>query len=546
MIIGWKNIFERRILERGEDYAYSHAVHDIVRTDDRITAEVDGTETYFVKIMLEEDEVSDMYCTCPYAEGGNCCKHMAAVLYAVEELPDEEIMLQGRTEAVSIAELLEEVSPEEVKAFICRQAEQNTAFANLVRLSLGRNDRAVDEDALIREADLIMADCMNGYYIDRNDEAEMMSEMYRFLNEKLEPLADRGICMSVFRITWHILKELDKIDAESYDGGHAGGFTVNCFSVWDTIIEHCSAEEKEMIKNLLLKRAAAEMDSSLEEFAEDHFWDHDMAVQKLLELDEVIDQVMNENSYLMNTAERRLPQRIKWMKRAGASDEEVEAYMKEHWSFRSIRRMALDAAKAAKDNDQIERILLDSLDIEHDNAHAVTEYTKQLISLYAETGNKEREKQYLQSLLMKTDKIEIEDIRRLKQLCAPDEWTRRINSILKVNSDETQRCMILADESRYEELLETLTTAKDRSLLDQYRIMIPKEYDRQILKLYESQLDMIAYNARRSKEYQEMDRKLKSVISYDGGKQLAKRLADKWVSEYPGRRAMADMLRKYR
>ncbi len=545
MIIGWKHLFARRILERGEDYAYSQAVHNIVQTDDQISAEVDGTETYHVEIDLDGNEIIDMFCTCPYAEGGRNCKHMAAVLYAVEDLPEEEILLQDRSETLSIDELLEHTDPQEIKAFISRQAEKDVAFANLVRLSFGRDDQSVDENALIRETDLIMMSCIGEYYSDENEDM-MMSEIQRFLHEKLEPLAERGIRMPVFRTTWHILKELDKIDEESYYGGHAYNFTAGCFSLWETILEHCTEQEKKTIRTVLQKRADAEMDRPIEEFVEEHFWDHDMAVRKLSELDQLIDPAMSENDYRMSRADSFIPERVKWMKRAGGSEEEIEAYKQAHWSFRSVRRMALDEAKAVNNTEKIEKILLDSLDIENDSEYAVTDYTKQLIALYAETGNKNREKQYLQSLLMKTKHIDIEDVRRLKQLCVPDEWGRRINSILKVNSDEKQRCMILADENRHDELLGTLKNAKDKSLLDQYRKVFPKEYDQEILKLYENQLEMMAYNARRHNEYNEIERKLNCLISYDGGKQVAARLAEKWISEYPGRKMMAKMLRKYR
>ncbi len=60
-------------------------VEDIEWEDDCIRAVVLGTEYYEVKIYLSNDRVDEMYCTCLYAEDGNACKHMAAVLYVVEE-----------------------------------------------------------------------------------------------------------------------------------------------------------------------------------------------------------------------------------------------------------------------------------------------------------------------------------------------------------------------------------------------------------------------------------------------------------------------------
>lgn len=49
-----------------------------------------GTEDYQVEIEIHDDRIQDVFCDCPYAEDGNYCKHMAAVLYEIEE---------GRTES---------------------------------------------------------------------------------------------------------------------------------------------------------------------------------------------------------------------------------------------------------------------------------------------------------------------------------------------------------------------------------------------------------------------------------------------------------------
>ena len=38
-----------------------------------------------MEIFLEDGEVAEMYCSCPYAEEGKNCKHMAAVLYEWSE-----------------------------------------------------------------------------------------------------------------------------------------------------------------------------------------------------------------------------------------------------------------------------------------------------------------------------------------------------------------------------------------------------------------------------------------------------------------------------
>ena len=52
---------------------------------DVIEAVVEGTEYYKVKINYDGRFVLDAYCSCPYAADGNYCKHMAAVLYEIDD-----------------------------------------------------------------------------------------------------------------------------------------------------------------------------------------------------------------------------------------------------------------------------------------------------------------------------------------------------------------------------------------------------------------------------------------------------------------------------
>ena len=74
-------MFSSKILERGYDYWAEGLVSDVLSTEDGYEAIVSGSYNYEVEIIVDDDEVLEMYCDCPYAEEGRYCKHMAAVLY---------------------------------------------------------------------------------------------------------------------------------------------------------------------------------------------------------------------------------------------------------------------------------------------------------------------------------------------------------------------------------------------------------------------------------------------------------------------------------
>ena len=76
----WKDLFREHILARGELYYYDGAVQELEKTEHGYHAVVEGTEDYEVDIEMEDGQICEMYCTCPYADDGNNCKHMAAPL----------------------------------------------------------------------------------------------------------------------------------------------------------------------------------------------------------------------------------------------------------------------------------------------------------------------------------------------------------------------------------------------------------------------------------------------------------------------------------
>ena len=93
----WRRAFSSRILERGGRYCRHGLVGPLEERNGRIHTTVYGGETYSVELVLKGTAVAGMKCSCPYAAAGNACKHMAAVLLALErgrlpvgERPPEE------------------------------------------------------------------------------------------------------------------------------------------------------------------------------------------------------------------------------------------------------------------------------------------------------------------------------------------------------------------------------------------------------------------------------------------------------------------------
>lgn len=89
MIKDWKKNFHETILNRGRNYLNQDRVGDIkieeVPQGFNFYAEVYGTRKYTVSGAVNNDKLKLISCNCPHARQGINCKHMAAVLFKIEE-----------------------------------------------------------------------------------------------------------------------------------------------------------------------------------------------------------------------------------------------------------------------------------------------------------------------------------------------------------------------------------------------------------------------------------------------------------------------------
>ena len=73
-----ENLAGTAAFRRGEEYFSVGAVGRLRATDDKLTAQVEGTETYQVGLRDDDGDLAHD-CTCPHAADGNFCKHCVAV-----------------------------------------------------------------------------------------------------------------------------------------------------------------------------------------------------------------------------------------------------------------------------------------------------------------------------------------------------------------------------------------------------------------------------------------------------------------------------------
>ncbi len=95
--MNWKRYFRDLILERGRVYYKRNRVYGLTYNNHVYTARVLGERAYDVEVKIRDGALVYMKCSCPHAASGNYCKHMAAVMYAIDE--KGETLKQEKAEA---------------------------------------------------------------------------------------------------------------------------------------------------------------------------------------------------------------------------------------------------------------------------------------------------------------------------------------------------------------------------------------------------------------------------------------------------------------
>ena len=130
--MGWRDKFQKHILERGYNYTYN--VKNLKKTGNLVEATVSGTKDYDVKIDLND---YSMTCTCPYFERANC-KHLAAVLYCLEEEEHEKIDVSFES-SPDIRELFNNVETEDKLDFLLKLLSEDSKLSNRFRFEFSKS-----------------------------------------------------------------------------------------------------------------------------------------------------------------------------------------------------------------------------------------------------------------------------------------------------------------------------------------------------------------------------------------------------------------------
>ena len=561
----WKKLFAAHILERGYNYYLENAVENIDISEDSIRADVIGSEDYEVEISINNGEVTDMYCSCPYALDGKNCKHMAAVLYEWSE-NEEEGELENEASAdlfqpaytlnaykkkvSAVEELVRGAEEEEVRSFLVAVLMEDEKLLLRFHNTINKQVTREDIDNYIRQVDII-----TGRYLGRNhfisyyEAYNFISELEEIIDEDVRRMIDNDNYLSAFEVMNYIFVLIGDVDMDDSDGG-TGMLANKIYQLWLELLVKVNAEEKKKMFDWFTSHLDGSVIDYLEEYIEqiimEEFGEKEYEQAKLDFIKDMIARSeCKDSDWSRDYAVGKWAVRyLELLREKKASDKQIKEVCKTYWNNSSVRRYYIDICMKKKEYDHVLQILDESILLDKQYRGLISEYNEKKKEIYLLQGNKNAYIKQLWQLVLEYEAGNLDLYRELKKQYSADEWLIKREEIFKKLPADAHVERLYMEEKLYDRLLVYVLNSQGLYALQEYERVLKKEYPEQILGKYKDEVNKMAMHTSDRKQYAYLVSLLRKMQQMKGGVKLVEQIVSEWKLRYKNRPAMMDELRK--
>ena len=490
-----------------------------------------------------------MFCDCPYAAEGECCKHMAAVLYAIEE-EDPELEKAVTEEGGRISSVIALIPEKELRSLVLSLAQEDKSLQNALLSKYSKSLEPWQIKSFQDEFFAIIEDVSDRHgFIDYKNASFFEHRAEKFLERRVGVLIEKGQFREAFEVSKMVYTQLGSLEIDD-SNGTIMTIAGDCCQIWSSIFQQCSKEEEqEMFKwilDCLEDSLASYLEEGLIDFWMNEFPEKEQLLQKLDFLDSRIERLRSgpqnswSNDYDIQSA---LMKRLKVMEQLECSRDEMAKFMGKYHQYSDVRQWEIDlAVKETRYKDAIS-LLKESKSLDCGHAGLVAKYSKQLMELYQSCGQTEKYKKELIDYVIQKNYLEMNYVLKLKQVCTSEEWEKYRTLLLK-KTDSSFRYELMEKEGMYRQLLDEIISRKSIYPLDQYERVLKDKFPDEVRDMYLNFVKSQAENACDRKTYYELAAYLAKAAKYPGGRPLAEAIAAEWRVSYKRRRAMMEELDK--
>ncbi|MBQ2980700.1 MAG: SWIM zinc finger family protein [Lachnospiraceae bacterium] len=563
--MNWKRLFATHILERGYDYYLENTVENIDISEDIIRADVIGSEDYEVEISVNNGEVTDMYCSCPYALDGKNCKHMAAVLYEWSEDAEEEesanvvredlfqpaYTINAYKKKVSaVEELVSGAEEKVVRSFLVTVLAEDEKLLLRFHNTINKQVTREDIDNYIRQVDII-ADRYLGRnrFISYYEADGFISELEEIIDEDVHRMIDNDNYLSAFEVMNYIFVLIGDVDMDDSYGG-TGMLADRIYQLWLELLVKVSAEEKKKMFDWFTSHLDGSVIDYLEEYIEQiimgEFDEKEYEqekldfIQKMIARSECKDSDWSRDYAVGKWAVRYL----ELLKVQNASEKQIKEICKKYWNNSTVRRYYIDICMKNKEYDHVLQVLDECMLLDKQYRGLISEYSEKKKEIYLFQGNKSAYIEQLWQLVLEHEAGDLDLYRELKKQYTEDEWVIKREEIFKKLPAYAHVERLYKEEKLYDRLLTFVLNSPGLYILQEYEKVLKKEYPEQILGKYKDEVNKMAMHTSDRKHYAHLVSLLRKMQQMKGGVKLVEQIVSEWKLKYKNRPAMMDELRK--
>lgn len=575
--MNWQKLFASHILERGYDYYCDGAVENIEIGRDDLRADVVGTEDYEVEISLNDGKVTDMYCSCPYAAGGNNCKHMAAVLYEwTADIMDEDepedtdnedmdddadaesmdlfepavTVCDYKKKSAAVEKLVTSAERDIVQAFLVSVLAEDKKLLLRFRNMVNKCATKEDVEDYFEQIDEI-ADRYLGrdHFINYYQAYDFMLELEEIIDKDVRRMIDNGSHISAFHVMNHIFVLLGNVDMDD-SGGETSMLAEQIYQLWLELLTKVNAQDKRKMFIWFTTHMDGSVIDYLEEYIEqiimEEFKEPEYEQDKLSFMEEMIEKAEKKDSGWSRdyAVGKWTVTYLKTLEEKNAPEDQLEEICKKYWNNSGVRRYYIDRYFEKKEYDRVLQVLDESIELDKAYRGQVLEYIQKKKEIYRLQGNKSAYIEQLWKLVLEQSAGDLDIYKELKAQYSEKEWLIKREELFKKLPANAHIDRLYKEEKLYDRLLAYVLKSSGLYAVQSYENVLKKEYPKQILSKYQDEVNKMASCTGNRKHYADLVALLRRMKQIKGGSEIVETIVEEWKIKYRNRPAMMDELSK--
>lgn len=494
------------IVKRGKSYFQNGAVTYFDEVDDGSwEAEVDGSDTYQVEILLDGRTVQRYSCDCPY--DGDVCKHVVAVLYELrQEIKKNHTKpTPPKNKKLTLQSLLEKISLAELQGFVVEYAASDKTFYQKFELHFAEKDERID----VRKK---YTDLINKIFRSNSDRGYIGYNESRKVSRELEKIvamgyqyAEKDNFKDALTVAQVVLAELMSAYPEADDSsGELGGTFYSISELFDFL---ATSSMGLRLKEELLEFLAKELQNqSYFDYGDAGYELMNILPKLALALGEpdlyltVLEKLeRNSSSYFQDFLRTRRIDFLRSIGRTEAAKQEIEANM----DIPQVRQGVVEEAMRSKDYEKAKTLLHNGILVAEQQKHpgTVHDWEMQLFAI-AKLENDQTQIRYYARKFAFDRSFNLDYYRQWKKTFLAAEWEKEIEDHIQKTIKEIKKkpkkgfwstpememfqelSPIFIEEKQWPRLLELVQKYPAMDALDKVRSYLAKRFPEELLALY--------------------------------------------------------------